>query len=62
MKKIYLEFGKTFDERIIYDLLFNLRHVIHIPSFRIVNLLCCSGNFSNITLIEVPNSWTFIIY
>ena len=33
-------------------MLFNSRHVIHIPSFCIVKLLCCEGHFSNITLID----------
>ena len=36
----------------IYVLLFNSRHVIHIPYLRIVNLLCCGGHFSNITFID----------
>ena len=32
--------------------LFNSRHVVHIPSFRIVNLLCCGVTFSDITLVD----------
>ena len=42
----------TFDERNICVLLFNLRHVIHIPSFGIVNLLCCGGPFSSMTFTD----------
>ena len=34
----------------MYVLLFNLRHVIHILSFRMVNLLCYGSHFSNITI------------
>ena len=45
-------FDKIFDERNIYLLLFNLRHVIHIPSFRMVNLLCYESYFSNIRFID----------
>ena len=37
-----------FEERNIYVLLLTLRHVIHIPSFRLVNLLYCGGHSSNI--------------
>ena len=29
-----------------------MRHVIHIPSLRIVNLLCCGGYFSSIAFID----------
>ena len=47
-----IEFDKNFDERNIHVLSFNLRHAIHIPSFRIVNPLCCGGHFSNITFID----------
>ena len=50
-----IEFNKIFDERNIYVLLFNLRHVIHIPSFHIVNQLCYEVNFSNITF-TYPNA------
>ena len=46
------EIDKIFDERNIYVLLFNSRHVIHIPSFRIVSLLCCECHFSNITFTD----------
>ena len=41
----------------IYVLLFNLKHVIHIPSFRIVNLLRCGGRFSSITVIDVKTKY-----
>ena len=36
---------------------FNLRHVIHTPSFRMVNLLCCGGHFSYITFIDVNSKF-----
>ena len=55
---IYLILSKStskvdfFDGSNIYVQLFNLRHVIHIPSFRIVNLLCCGDHFSNITFTD----------
>ena len=47
-----IEFDKIFEERSKYVRLFNLRHVIRIPSFRMVNLLCCGGHFSNVALID----------
>ena len=40
----------------MYVLLFNLRPVIHIPSFRMVSLLCCGGHFSNITFIDIKTT------
>ena len=52
-----MEFDKIFDERNIYLLLFNLRHVIHIPSFCMVNLLCWGGHFSYITFIDVKTKY-----
>ena len=42
-------------------LLFNLRHVIQIPSFRIVNLLCCGGHFSSIAVIELRLSTEVLV-
>ena len=36
----------------IYTCCYSSRHVIHIPSFRFVNLLCCRGHFSNIRLTD----------
>ena len=63
IKKIYyidgtsIEFDKIFEERSKYVRLFNLRHVICIPSFRMVNLLCCGGHFSNITLIDAKTKF-----
>ena len=39
----------------IYTSYCSSRHVIHIPSFCIVNLLCCGGHFSNTTLIDAKN-------
>ena len=41
----------------IYVLLFNLRHVIYIPSFRIVNLLCCGDHFSNVTFVDAKTKY-----
>ena len=52
-----IEFDKIFDERNIYVLVFNLRHVIQILSFRIVNLLCCGGHFSKITFIDAKTRY-----
>ena len=54
-----MEIDKTFDERII------VRLVVHIPFFRIVNLLWCGGHFSSITFIDDPSTevlicWTFL--
>ena len=37
--------------------LFNSRHVTHIPSFCIVNLLCCGGHFSSITFIDAKTKY-----
>ena len=57
-KKIYyidetlIEIEKIFEEINIYALLFSLRHVIHNPSFRMVNLQCCGDHFSNILFID----------
>ena len=51
------EFDKMFDERNINVLLFNLRHAIHIPSFVIVNLLCCIGHLSNVTSINAKTKY-----
>ena len=36
---------------------FSLRHVTHIPSFCIANLLCFGGNFSNVTLIDAKTKY-----
>ena len=47
-----MEIQKTLDEINACVLLFNLRHVIHIHSFRIVNLLCSGGRFSSIIFID----------
>ena len=44
-----IEHDKIFDER-KHTSCYSSRHLIHIPSFRIVNLQCCGGHFSNITL------------
>ena len=38
-------------------LLFNLRHVIHIPSFLIVNLLCIGGHFISMTFIHAKTMY-----
>ena len=55
--KTEIEFDKNFDENNIYLSLFNLRNVIHIPSFGMVNLLYCGGQFSNITFIDVKTKY-----
>ena len=49
--KTYIELDKIFDQRNIYVLLFNLRYVIHNPSFCKVNLLCYESRSINITLM-----------
>ena len=36
----------------IYMSCYSSKHVIHIPSFRTVNLLSCGDHFSNITAID----------
>ena len=46
-------FDKTFDETNIHLLLINLRKVIHIPSFLIVNLLCFKGRFGTMNSLMV---------
>ena len=46
-----------FDERNLYVLLFNLRLVIHVPAFRMVNLICCGGHFSNIAFIDAKTKY-----
>ena len=52
-----MEFDKVLDERNICVLPFNLRHLIHIPSVRIVNLLCSGGHFSNTTFIDAKTKF-----
>ena len=47
---------KTFVERKCV-LLFNLRHVIHIPSYRIANLQCCGNHFSSTTFIDAKTKY-----
>ena len=37
---------------LIFLIVFNLRHVIYIPSFYIVNLLCCGDHFSKMTSVD----------
>ena len=41
----------------IYVSLFNLRHVIHTPSLRMVSLLCYESHFSNIKLIDAKTKY-----
>ena len=49
---------KLWIKKIVYVLLFNLRQVIHIPSFCIVKLLCCGGHLSNdITFIGAKGKY-----
>ena len=40
------------DEGNTYIFLFNLRHIIHIPSFCLVNLLCYGCHFIKPTFID----------
>ena len=56
----HLSFHKRsiiFDERNIYALLFNFRQVVHISSFRIVNLLCCRCHFTTIAFIDAKTKY-----
>ena len=39
----------------MYTSCYSSRHVIHIPSCCFINLLCCGGHFSNITLIDAKD-------
>ena len=52
-----IEFDNIFGERNIYVLLLSLRHVIHIPFARIINLLCYGGHFSDITFIDAETKY-----
>ena len=56
MIKDKTEFDKTFDEK-IYFFFFNLRQVIHIPSFCMANLLCWGDHFRNMTSIDAKNKY-----
>ena len=47
-----IESDNIFKKINIDVLLFNSRNLIHIPSFRIVNLLCCRDYFSDIIFID----------
>ena len=38
-------------------LLFNSKHVLHIPSLRIANLMYCRSHFSNITFIDAKTKY-----
>ena len=51
-------------KRNIRVLLFNLRHVIHIPSFRIVNPLCGGGHFSCTTFFDAKTKYgsSYLLY
>ena len=52
---------KIFNERNIYISLFDLRHIVHIPTFRIVNLLWFIGfkmKYRNSYLLNV--SWPYL--
>ena len=52
-----IQFDKNFWWKKYYVFLFNLRHVIHVRFFHIVNLLCYGGQFSNITFINVKTKY-----
>ena len=52
-----IELDNIFDGRNVYVLLFNLRHVIHIPSFCIFKLPRCGNHFSIITFIDAKNKY-----
>ena len=52
--KDQIELDKIIYERNMYVFFFKLRQVILIPSYRIVNLLWCGDNSSNITIIKKP--------
>ena len=52
-----MQFDKTLYERNIYVLLVNLRLIVHILSTRIVNLLNCWDNFSNIKLTDAKTKY-----
>ena len=47
-----IEFHQIFNERYILALLFNWRHLTHIPTFHNVNLRHCEDRFSSETFID----------
>ena len=47
----------VFSERNIFVLLLNLRLVIHISSFCIVNLLCCGRFFITLTFVDIKTKY-----
>ena len=49
-------FNKLFDSRNITSC-YSIQFVIHIPTFRIVNLLCFGGYFSTMTILGVMNKY-----
>ena len=51
--KYKTELDKTFDERKVYVLLFNTRHVIHIPSFRVCVCVCLRANHLDVVRLGV---------
>ena len=53
------KFDNFFDERNKYFLLFNLRQVIYIPSFRTVIMLCSKAHFSAIEFTDAKIKYRF---
>ena len=60
--RICLIFGQ-FQPGVAYNsVAYKKKHVIHIPFFGIVNLLCCGGSFSNITFIDAKTKYRTLYF